>query len=49
VPGLGRLLRRQNRARAQRFHARTAAAGERLSDDVYRRIERDPEFYRELL
>ncbi|HVA03638.1 MAG TPA: hypothetical protein VMU64_07790 [Acidimicrobiales bacterium] len=49
VPGLGRLLRRRNRARAQRFHARTAAAGQRLSDDVYHRIETDPEFYRELI
>ncbi len=49
VPGLGRLLRRRNRARAQRFHARTAADAERLSDDVYQRIQRDPEFYRELI
>jgi hypothetical protein len=49
VPGLGRLLRRRNRARAQRFHAATAAASERLSNDVYQRIERDPEFYRELI
>ena len=49
VPGLGRILRRRNRARAQRFHAETAAAAERLSDDVYRRIEHDPEFYRELI
>ena len=49
VPGLGRLLRRRNRARAQRFHARTAAVAQRLSDEVYGRIERDPEFYRELI
>ncbi len=49
VPGLGRILRRRNRARAQRFHAETAAVAERLSDDVYRRIERDPDFYRELI
>ncbi len=49
VPGLGRILRRRNRARAQRFHARTAAEAERLSDEVYARIQRDPEFYRELL
>ena len=49
VPGLGRLLRRRNRARAPRFHARTAAVAERLSNDVYERIERDPEFYRDLI
>ena len=49
VPGLGRVLRRRNRARAQRFHASTAAASERLSNDVYQRIEHDPEFYRELI
>ncbi len=49
VPGVGRLLRRRNRARAQRFHARTAAVAQRLSDEVYGRIERDPEFYRELI
>jgi len=45
---LGRILRRRNRARAQRFHARTAAAAQRLSDEVYERIQRDPEFFREL-
>jgi hypothetical protein len=49
VPGVGRLLRRRNRARAQRFHARTAAEAERLSDDMYGRIVRDPEFYRDLI
>jgi hypothetical protein len=49
VPGLGRLLRRRNRARAQRFHARTAAEAERLSNEVYERIEQDPEFYRALI
>jgi len=49
VPGLGRMLRRRNRARAQRFHARTAAAAERLSEEMYERIRLDPEFYRALL
>jgi hypothetical protein len=49
VPGLGRLLRRRNRARAQRFHARTAAEAERLSNDFYQRIVSDPEFYRDLI
>ncbi|HUY23040.1 MAG TPA: hypothetical protein VMV22_11965 [Acidimicrobiales bacterium] len=49
VPGLGRLLRRRNRARAQRFHARTAAAARRLSDDVFERIASNPDFYRELV
>jgi hypothetical protein len=49
VPGLGRLLRRRNRARAQRFHARTAAEAERLSTDFYQRIVEDPEFYRDLI
>ncbi len=49
VPGLGRLLRRRNRAKAQRFHARTAATAQLLSDEVYEKIARDPEFYRELI
>jgi hypothetical protein len=49
VPGLGQLLRRRNRARAQRFHARTAAEAERLSNDFYQRIVKDPEFYRDLV
>ena len=49
VPGLGRLLRRRNRARAQRHHARTAAEAERLSDEMYDRIQRDPEFFRALI
>ena len=49
VPGLGRMLRRRNRARAQRFHARTAAEGERLSMQVYDRIVADPQFFRELI
>jgi len=49
VPGLGRLLRRRNRARAQRFHAGTAAEAQRLSNDFYQRIVSDPEFYRDLI
>jgi hypothetical protein len=49
VPGLGRLLRRRNRARAQRHHARTAATAEHLSNEVYERITRDPDFFREWL
>jgi len=49
VPGLGRFLRRRNRARAQRHHAQTAAAAQRLSNEVYQRIEHDPEFFRDLL
>ncbi|MGA2522377.1 MAG: hypothetical protein ABSG81_16340 [Acidimicrobiales bacterium] len=49
VPGLGRLLRRRNRARAQRFHANTAAAAQRMSEEMFERIVADPEFYRALL
>jgi hypothetical protein len=49
VPGLGRLLRRRNKARAQRHHARTALSAERLRDEVFEKIERDPEFYQEFL
>ncbi len=49
VPGLGRLLRRRNRARAQRFHARTAADAQHMSDEMFERIVADPEFYRALL
>ena len=49
VPGLGRLLRRRNRAKAQRRHAQTASAAERLSNEVYERIRGDSEFYRDWL
>ena len=49
IPGVGRLLRRRNKARAQRYHARTAVVAERLRDEVFEKIQRDPDFYREFL
>jgi len=49
VPGVGRALRYLNRARAQRFHARTAVNAGRQRDELLARIERDPEFFRELV
>jgi hypothetical protein len=49
VPGVGRVLRRLHRARAQRAHARTAADAQHLREEVFARIQRDPEFFREFL
>jgi len=45
VPGLGSLLRRRNRARAQRLYLRTAEAADRLSDEIYDRIRLEPDFF----
>lgn len=49
VPLLGRASRRFDRARNQRFKARTAAATQELRERMLKKIEADPEFYRELV
>lgn len=49
LPVIGRMVRRFDRARMQRFRARTAASSERLRDNVLQTIEDDPEFYRQFV
>ena len=48
-PVAGPVLRRWDSARVQRFHAATAAAARRQSDDMFRRLSEDPDFYTMLL
>ncbi len=49
LPAIGRIVRRYDQARAQRAKASTAARAGRIRDDMLARIERDPDFYRELI
>ena len=49
LPYVGRVLRRINKARLQRWEARTQRGAEALGQEMYEKLERDPEFYKELI
>ncbi len=49
LPLLGRPLRRYNKFRLQRWEARTSEASERLGEEMFEKLRRDPEFYKELI